>query len=156
MILVAPTSFKGTIGAAEAAATMAAALRRALPGEDVLALPLSDGGPGLLEALAAGKLSAGHGRALVNAADPEGLARTVETETRRRMSELFDDGAKTIEAVVTAGSAPREILKRAADETADLIVMGVHGRGAVDLRLFGSTTHQVIRGAACPVLIVPG
>jgi nucleotide-binding universal stress UspA family protein len=34
--------------------------------------------------------------------------------------------------------------------------MGVHGRGAADLRLFGSTTHQVIRTASCPVLIIPG
>jgi ParB family transcriptional regulator, chromosome partitioning protein len=31
----------------------------------------------VLEALASGKLSAGHGRALVNATDPEGLARTI-------------------------------------------------------------------------------
>jgi nucleotide-binding universal stress UspA family protein len=37
---------------------------------------------------------------------------------------------------------------------ADLIVMGVHGRGALDLVVFGSTTHQVIREARCPVLIV--
>ncbi|HEX9107116.1 MAG TPA: glycerate kinase [Longimicrobiales bacterium] len=53
MILVAPTSFKGTIGAAEAAAAMAAGARTAFASEEVRALPLSDGGPGLLDALAA-------------------------------------------------------------------------------------------------------
>jgi nucleotide-binding universal stress UspA family protein len=34
-------------------------------------------------------------------------------------------------------------------------VMGVHGRGAVDLMVFGSNTSAVIRTAACPVLVVP-
>jgi nucleotide-binding universal stress UspA family protein len=34
------------------------------------------------------------------------------------------------------------------------IVMGAHGRGALELLAFGSTTHHVIRASACPVLIV--
>jgi len=88
--------------------------------------------------------------------DVEALTRAAETETRRRISELCDEGTRTIDAVVVAGSPAEEILKRAADDSTDLIVMGVHGRGAVDLRLFGSTTHQVIRSARCPVLIIPG
>ena len=37
---------------------------------------------------------------------------------------------------------------------ADLIVVGVRGRNAVDLALFGSTTNQVVRAAECPVLTV--
>ena len=41
-----------------------------------------------------------------------------------------------------------------ADENADLIVMGVHGRRVVDLMIFGSTTHQVVRQAPCPVLTI--
>ncbi len=51
MILVAPTSFKGTIGAFEAADAMAAGARRARPELEVRSLPLSDGGPGLIDAL---------------------------------------------------------------------------------------------------------
>ncbi len=51
MILVAPTSFKGTIGAAEAASALAAGVRAGCPERDVVQLPLSDGGPGLLDAL---------------------------------------------------------------------------------------------------------
>lgn len=50
------------------------------------------------------------------------------------------------------GKAYREILRVAAEERADLIVMGVHGRNALDLMLFGSTTNQVVRRATCPVL----
>ncbi|RPJ53586.1 MAG: universal stress protein, partial [Acidobacteria bacterium] len=35
-----------------------------------------------------------------------------------------------------------------------LVVMGVRGRGAIDLTLFGSTTNQVVRLARCAVLTV--
>jgi nucleotide-binding universal stress UspA family protein len=87
--------------------------------------------------------------------DVEAITRVTETETRRRLAELAGKGAKTIDAVVVSGSAPDMVLERAARDGTDLIVMGVHGRGALDLRLFGSTTHKVIRSAPCPVLVVP-
>ena len=38
-----------------------------------------------------------------------------------------------------------EILKVAAERSVDLIVMGVQGRGALDLLLFGSNTARVSR-----------
>jgi len=50
------------------------------------------------------------------------------------------------------GKAYREILGVAIEDSADLIVMGVHGRNALDVMLFGSTTNQVVRRATCPVL----
>jgi nucleotide-binding universal stress UspA family protein len=50
------------------------------------------------------------------------------------------------------GKPYREILGIATEDQADLIVMGVHGRNALDLMLFGSTTNQVVRRATCPVL----
>jgi nucleotide-binding universal stress UspA family protein len=87
--------------------------------------------------------------------DVEGVARATESETRRRLAALAGQGAHTIEGVVECGPAPAKVLERAARDGTDLIVMGVHGRGALDLRLFGSTTHQVIRRATCPVLVVP-
>jgi nucleotide-binding universal stress UspA family protein len=55
---------------------------------------------------------------------------------------------------VTMGKAYREILRVAADEAADLIVLGVQGRTAADLLLFGSTTQHVVRQAQCPVLTI--
>ena len=54
--------------------------------------------------------------------------------------------------VVVFGKAWREVLRRSADDEADLIVMGVHGRGPVEVGLFGSTTHHVMREATRPVL----
>lgn len=59
------------------------------------------------------------------------------------------------ERVVT-GKAYRQILQLAAEEDAELIVMGVHGKGALHLRVFGSTTHHIIREAGCPVLTLRG
>lgn len=86
--------------------------------------------------------------------------------TREYHQELEVDLTRTLHAVVpdsvrkwchprtrTAhGKAYREILRVADEESADLIVIGVHGRNALDLMLFGSTTNQVVRRATCPVL----
>jgi glycerate kinase len=50
-ILVAPTAFKGTIGARLVAEALAQGARRALPHANVLACPVADGGDGLLDAV---------------------------------------------------------------------------------------------------------
>jgi nucleotide-binding universal stress UspA family protein len=55
---------------------------------------------------------------------------------------------------VSMGKAYREILRIAGEEHADLIVLGVQGRTAADLLLFGSTTQHVVRQAECPVLTI--
>jgi glycerate 2-kinase len=52
-IAVAPDSFKGSIGAAEAAAALAEGWRGARPGDELVRLPLADGGEGTLRVLAA-------------------------------------------------------------------------------------------------------
>jgi len=78
-------------------------------------------------------------------------------DARRRLDDLIPDDARaycTIDAVVVEGRADKQILCQAKERGADLIVMGVHGRGAIDLLLFGSTTQHVLRASACPVLIV--
>jgi nucleotide-binding universal stress UspA family protein len=75
----------------------------------------------------------------------------------RQLRDLIPDQARTyatVETAVVEGGAYRRILQRSTEEQADLIVMGVHGRSAVDMLVFGSTTHHVIRAATCPVLIV--
>jgi nucleotide-binding universal stress UspA family protein len=77
-------------------------------------------------------------------------------DASRRLNELIPEQARTyctVETTVVEGKVHQEILRQAAACEADLVVMGVHGRGALDRLLFGSTTHHVIRGATCPVLI---
>src|SRR3954452_13065337 len=50
-VVIAPDSFKGTLGAASAAEALAAGWREVRPDDEVLTLPLADGGEGTLEAL---------------------------------------------------------------------------------------------------------
>jgi len=52
-VLVCPTSFKESLSASDAAAALAAGILSACPGAEIRVLPLSDGGPGLLEAIQA-------------------------------------------------------------------------------------------------------
>ena len=89
--------------------------------------------------------------------DVDRIRAAAEAESLRRLRALVPEQTKTyctVETAVREGAAYRAILKRASETRVDLIVMGVHGRGAVDLRVFGSNTVRAIRGAACPVLIV--
>lgn len=51
-VLVCPQEFKGSLTAAQAAAALAAGVRRALPSAEVRALPMADGGPGTAEIVA--------------------------------------------------------------------------------------------------------
>jgi len=59
-----------------------------------------------------------------------------------------------VETVQTVGKPSHEILRLAATEASDLIILGVHGRNPVDLLFFGSTAQHVVREAACPVLTI--
>jgi len=88
---------------------------------------------------------------------PEYRQHLVE-DAHARLQALLADEPRTCDMkdVVAFGRAYREILKTAAAQEADLIVMGAQGRGGVGLTLFGSTTQQVVRAAACPVLTVRG
>jgi nucleotide-binding universal stress UspA family protein len=60
----------------------------------------------------------------------------------------------TVEPAVRAGKPYQEILAHAAETGTDLIVMGVRGRNALDLALFGSTTQRVIQLGRWPILVV--
>jgi nucleotide-binding universal stress UspA family protein len=61
-----------------------------------------------------------------------------------------------VETVVAAGKPSGEILRVAAEQQSELIVIGVQGRGAVNMMFFGSTTNHVVREATCPVLTIRG
>jgi universal stress protein A len=52
------------------------------------------------------------------------------------------------------GSPAREIIRAAAAENVDLVIVGTHGRGAIVHLLLGSVAERVVRTAPCPVLTV--
>lgn len=55
--------------------------------------------------------------------------------------------------VVVEGPAARALLETA--EGADVLVVGSRGRGGFLGLLLGSTSHQVVTHATCPVVVVP-
>jgi nucleotide-binding universal stress UspA family protein len=79
-------------------------------------------------------------------------------ESAEKMMEKFcrtraKDYAK-VETVVISGIPNEEIIRKAGEAGAGLIVLGTHGRKGLDHILFGSTAERVLRSAPCPVLSV--
>jgi nucleotide-binding universal stress UspA family protein len=63
--------------------------------------------------------------------------------------------AVTLSAATEAAANPaREIVQLASDLSADLIVVGTHGRTGTTKRLLGSVAQSVLTRASCPVLVV--
>jgi nucleotide-binding universal stress UspA family protein len=84
--------------------------------------------------------------------------RALERDARQRLEDLVPFWARSgfdTSVVVATGRASREVLRVAAAFGADLIVLGVHGRNAIDLALFGSTTRHILHQAKVPVLTAP-
>lgn len=81
----------------------------------------------------------------------------LEVDARERLHETIPAAVRSscrVEELIETGRAYREILRVAAERRADLIVMGIQGRTALDLMIFGSTAQHIVRQAACPVLTV--
>ena len=81
-----------------------------------------------------------------------------EEALKQAAAQLQDLGAKYGVAAedthVVLGAPAHEIRESSKDFAADLIVMGTHGRGAVERMWVGSVTHGVVQRAACPVISV--
>jgi nucleotide-binding universal stress UspA family protein len=59
-----------------------------------------------------------------------------------------------VDFLVWEGDPGESIIEAAQAESADLIVVGSHGRGTVGRFLIGSVSDHVVRNAQCPVLVV--
>jgi nucleotide-binding universal stress UspA family protein len=59
-----------------------------------------------------------------------------------------------VETELREGSPAREIVRWAEERSADLLVMGTHGRSGLERLLLGSVAEEVLRHAPCPVLTV--
>lgn len=78
-------------------------------------------------------------------------------EARERLAEMLtDEERQSLHAVVETrvGHPFVEIIRYAKSHDVDLIVLGTHGRGAVEHMLLGSVAEKVVRKAPCPVLTV--
>ena len=80
---------------------------------------------------------------------------------RARLDEFIADKLADVSAnlkirkLVDAGQPYGAILDCADNERIDLIVMSSHGRSGLSRMLIGSVTDKTLRGAFCPVLVVP-
>jgi nucleotide-binding universal stress UspA family protein len=59
-----------------------------------------------------------------------------------------------IKTAVRVGKPYQQIIQLAVEAQIDMVAMGVRGRGALDLAVFGSTTYRVLQLGPCPVLAV--
>ncbi len=94
---------------------------------------------------------------------PKGVDDLIANQTERVKQEINThylqkiEGVKNIEIVAREtgeGQVFYEIIQVARKESADLIVMGTHGRTGIDHLILGSTAENVVRKSPCPVLTV--
>ncbi|MFE6865561.1 glycerate kinase [Kitasatospora sp. NPDC057692] len=135
-VVVAPDKFKGALEGAEAAARIAAGIRRAAPGTEVRELPVADGGEGTLAAA----LAAGFARVPAKVAGPTGLpvdaafavrggTAVVELAQAAGLARL--PGGRV--APLTAGSyGVGQLIGRAVGQGARRIVLGLGGSAGTD------------------------
>jgi len=78
---------------------------------------------------------------------------------QRRLQEAVQTqvtGAVHSRTLVSHGDPAREIVRIAAEESVDLIVIATHGLTGWQHIVFGSVAEKVVRTAKCPVLTVRG
>jgi nucleotide-binding universal stress UspA family protein len=92
----------------------------------------------------------------------EGVPSPAKTEEARaaaaeRLDRLVPpEGGKSlkIRTAVRIGKPYEQIIQLATEAQIDLVIMGVRGRGALDVAVFGSTTYRLMQLGSCPVLAV--
>jgi nucleotide-binding universal stress UspA family protein len=90
---------------------------------------------------------------LPSSADIESETAKVLERLEKRISPETRKNCMT-KAVTLIGKAYQQIIELALESQTDLVIMGVRGRHALDLAVFGSTTYRVVQSGPCPVLVV--
>ena len=135
-VLVAADKFKGSLTAVEVAERVTAGLRRVLPGLEVEALPVADGGDGTVAAAVA----AGFERREVRVAGPLGDVVTAAYALREGTAVVEMAEASGLQRLPAGVFAPLtastygsgELLRAALDAGARTIVFGVGGSATTD------------------------
>ena len=79
----------------------------------------------------------------------EGAKKMMESFCRQHLG-----GFDNYESVIVPGLPYEQIIQQGEQLSADLIVLGTHGRTGLDHVLFGSTAEKVVRKSPLPVLTV--
>jgi nucleotide-binding universal stress UspA family protein len=86
------------------------------------------------------------------------LALPTVDAARRQLDKLVPAEVKAwceVKTQVEIGVPYSTILDTIKSDRADLLVMNVHGKSLLDRALLGTTAERVVRGAVCPVLLIP-
>ena len=86
--------------------------------------------------------------------DSAGVIAYADLELARRRDRVVSAGMQCHYRCLE-GSAANEIVQRAGETNADLIVIGTHGRRGLAHAMLGSVAERVVQHAGCPVLTVP-
>ncbi len=87
----------------------------------------------------------------------ESLEEEIEQGARKMMDKFCRKNLADYDrydSSIVPGVPYDEIIKKADEVSADLIVMGTHGRSGLDHVLFGSTAEKVVRKSPVPVMTV--
>lgn len=85
------------------------------------------------------------------------LEEEIEQGARKLMENFcrtHANGYSGVETFVVPGIPYDEIIKKAQELSADLVVVGTHGRTGLDHVLFGSTAEKVVRKSPIPVMTI--
>ena len=141
-VLIAPDSFGGTLSAVEAAEAMSQGWRRAAQASEIVSVPLSDGGPGMLDVIAAGFDA--HGvesqTLMVTVPGPRGQQAPAMIVVQDQTAYVESAQACGLHLVGRDARDPWTstsvglglVLDHARDAGADRIVVGLGGTGTVD------------------------
>lgn len=87
----------------------------------------------------------------------EQLEKEIEESARSMMEKFCNEKMidfNNFSTSLVTGIPCDEIVSKARELNASLIVVGTHGRTGLDHIIFGSTAERVVRTAPCPVLTV--
>jgi len=86
---------------------------------------------------------------------PAKTEKAIAAATERLENLIPPEGRKSLKTrtAVRMGKPYRQIIQFAVEAQIDMVAMGVRGRGALDLAVFGSTTYRVLQLGPCPVLV---
>jgi nucleotide-binding universal stress UspA family protein len=79
------------------------------------------------------------------AATKEEIEKLIPSDERKKL---------IVKTAVRSGRPYQQIIQQAEEMQADLVAIGVSGRGNLDVAVFGSTTYRVMQLGPCPVLAV--
>ena len=82
------------------------------------------------------------------------IEKSIQSEVDNDFTNLMKHLDVKVKKVMKEGVVFLEIINYIKVESIDLVVMGTHGRGAIEHILIGSVAEKVVRKSPCPVMTI--